>query len=82
MGTDRLILKGALQEKKMARMQMAARAQGLISGLKAMIQPASIVPLKDLKTGEALELLKELDALRGEYVTLTCDIEEIERDLA
>ena len=79
--SERLMLKGALADKKQARMQMAARAAGLITGIKVIIQPAAIIPLKDLKTGDARALIRELDDLRGDYLKLTAEIEELEREL-
>jgi hypothetical protein len=79
--SERLILKGALQDKKMERMRLAARAQGLITAVKQIVQPASVIPLKDLKTDEALELISELHRLREVYVPLCAQIEEIEREL-
>lgn len=78
---QRLVLRGALQEKKMERMRLAARAQGLIVGIKQIIQPASVVPLKDLQTAEALELISELHKLRRKYLPICRDIEEIEKEL-
>ena len=80
--SERLILKGALQEKKLERMRLATRAEGIIRGIKAIIQPASVMPLKDLKTGEALSMMEELDELRTSYLKVTRDVEEIERELA
>ena len=79
--SERLILKGALQDKKMERMRLAARAQGLITAIKQIVQPASVVPLKDLRTDEALELVADLHGLREQYVPLCAEIEEIEREL-
>lgn len=78
---ERLILKGVLQEKKMERMRLAARAQGLITGIKHIVQPASVIPLRDLRTDEALELISELHRLREQYAALCSHIEEIEREL-
>ncbi|MFZ2448112.1 MAG: hypothetical protein WAW37_17275 [Syntrophobacteraceae bacterium] len=79
--SERLILKGALQDKKLERMRLAARAQGLITAIKQIVQPASVVPLKDLRTDEAFELIAELHRLRGLYLPLCAEIEEIEREL-
>jgi hypothetical protein len=79
--SERLILKGALQEKKLVRMRLAAKAEGLIVGIKNLIQHASIVPLRELETGHALELIRELDNLRTQYLALCDDIGKIEREL-
>jgi hypothetical protein len=79
--SERLILKGALQDKKMERMRMAAHAQGLITAIKQIVQPASVIPLKDLRTDEALELVSELHRLREAYLPLCAQIREIEREL-
>lgn len=79
--SERLLLKGALHEKRMERMTLATRAQGLISAMKVIVQPASVVPLKDLKTAEILELAGELDRIRSEYLRVSADVSEIEREL-
>lgn len=81
MMSDRLILKGALHEKKRDRMTLATRAQGVITGLKYIIQPASVMPLKDLKTDLALELVTELHRIRHEYLKVSADVDELEREL-
>ena len=62
-------------------MRLAARAQGMITAIKQIIQPASVIPLKELKTAEALELVSELHKLRELYLPLCCQIEEIEREI-
>lgn len=80
--SERLILRGALQEKKMERMRLAAQAQGLISAIKQLIQPASIIPLRALRTDEALELVSELHGVRERHARLCAEIEEIERELS
>ncbi|NSW85223.1 MAG: hypothetical protein HPY84_02775 [Syntrophobacteraceae bacterium] len=79
--SERLMLKGALHEKKRECMTLAIRAQGVITGLKHIIQPASIVPLKDLKTDQALELMKELHELKQEYLQVSRDVDELEQEL-
>jgi len=79
--SERLILKGALEEKKMARVKLATQAEGLIRGLKVIIQHASVVPLKDLRTGEARELMVELDEVRSAYLKTCAEIEDIQREL-
>ena len=79
--TERLILMGALQEKKREKMRMAVRAQGLITAIKQIIQPASVIPLKELQTPEALELMTELQQIREQYLPLCAEIEQIEREL-
>lgn len=80
--SERLILKGALSEKKTRRMQMAAKAAGLITGIKHIIQPAAVIPLKDLKTEEALSLMEELHELVQEYLQVSREVEELERELS
>ncbi len=80
--SERLMLRGALQEKKLERMRLAARAQGLISAIKQIVQPASVIPLRELRTDEALELISELHRLREAYMPLCAEIGEIERELA
>jgi hypothetical protein len=79
--SERLMLEGALQEKKMQSINLATRAEGLIRALKISIQPASITPLKDLRTDEIRELAIELDSLRIEYVNLTQQMTDISREL-
>ena len=79
--SERLILMGALQEKKREKMHMAVRAQGLITAIKQIIQPASVIPLRELQTPEALELMTELHQIRERYLPLCDAIAEIEREL-
>lgn len=79
--SERLILRGALQEKKMERMRLAARAQGIITAIKQIIQPASVIPLRELKTSGALEMVSELHRLRELYLPLCVEIDELEREL-
>lgn len=79
--SERLILQGALSEKKMERMRLASIAQGLIGSIKTIIQPAYITPLAEIRAEEALELIKELVNVKRHYDSLTEEIERIEREL-
>ena len=79
--SERLMLEGALQEKKMQGISLATRAEGLIRALKIAIQPASVTPLKELRTDEIRELAIELDTLKTEYVGLTQQMADISREL-
>lgn len=79
--SERLILEGALQEKKMQRMKLATRAEGLIRALKIAIQPGSITPLKDLRTDEIREFAVDLDGVRRAYLKLSEEMTEIEQEL-
>lgn len=79
--SERLMLKGALVEKKLAKMNMAAKAEGLIRAIKMIMQPASVTPLREVRTDEARQLIADLDDLRKEYLRLVAEIEEIEREL-
>jgi hypothetical protein len=79
--SQRLILRGALEEKKMARIKLAARAAGIIRALKIIVQPAAVTPLEELKSAEAAELAAELDGVRGQYLKLCSEIVEIEQEL-
>lgn len=79
--SERLMLKGALEEKKLRRMKLATRAEALIRAIKIIIQPASVTPLRDLRTGEALELITELHTLCGDYARLSGQIDDIRREL-
>ena len=79
--SERLMLKGALQEKKMQRMGLATKADGLIRAVRNIIQPAVIVPIIDIKTGQAKELITELDDIRQQIVILDAQIAEIMREL-
>jgi len=78
---ERLILQGALQEKKMERMKLAIRAEALISGLRTKVLPASVTPLAELQTAQIRELAIELDGIRVEYMQLTREIDSIRKEL-
>lgn len=79
--SDRLILQGSMQEKKMERMKLATKAEGLIRAVKSLIQAASVTPLAELQTGEALEVMKELHQTKKKYDFVTGQIAEIKREL-
>jgi uncharacterized protein (DUF2249 family) len=79
--SERLILQGALQEKKMERMKLAVKAEGLIRAMKTIIQFSSVTPLGELKTGEALEIIKDLHKTKSRYDALTGEMNEIKREL-
>jgi len=79
--SERLILEGALQEKKMKSMELATRAEGLIRAMKDALMPASVMPLKDLRTGEVRLQAAELDDVRTEYLQLSKDMAEIKKEL-
>ena len=79
--SERLMLKGALEEKKQAKLKLATRSAGIIRALKQIIQPAVITPLKELRTDEAKELIEELHELRTQYLQVSGEMEEIEKEL-
>lgn len=79
--SERLILEGALHEKKMAHMKLATHAEGLIRALRVALIPASAVPLKDIRTAEIRLQAAELDDVHTEYLQLSRDIAEIEKEL-
>ena len=79
--SERLIMEGALAEKKRRQIAVATKADGLIRAIKTIIQPGAIRPFAELKTGEARQLIIELDNLHTEYVTLLAEISEIKQEL-
>ena len=79
--SERLMMEGSLQRKKMHSMELATRAAGLIRSLKIIIQPAAITPLADLRTGEALALMQDLHEVRIEYFQVISEMEEIRKEL-
>jgi hypothetical protein len=79
--SDRLIKEGALGLKKKERIRLAVKAEGLIGAIKTHIQHASVVPLRELETGIALELMKDLHETRTAYLKVCEDIAGIEKDL-
>ena len=78
---NRLVLKGARTEKKQEQMRLAARCQALIKALNDILQPAYITQLKDIETGHACELMRDLGEERARYLVLVEEIEQIDRDL-
>lgn len=76
-----LILKGALQEVKQNAMRLATRAEGLISAIRQLAQHASVIPLRELKTEELLEMAAQLDKTVKEYRGERARIDAIRRDL-
>ncbi|WAC06592.1 MAG: hypothetical protein OS130_10035 [Thermodesulfobacteriota bacterium] len=79
--SERLILQGALAEKKRKQIAIVTKADGIIRAIKIIIQPGAIRPFAELKTGEARQLIIELDDLHTEYVQLLDQIADIKREL-
>ena len=79
--SERLILEGALTEKKRRQIAIATKADGIIRALKMIVQPGAVRPFAELKTGEARQLIVELDELHTEYVALLGEIKEIKQEL-
>ncbi len=78
---DRLMMKGALEEKKQDRLRLATRAEALIRGLRTAIMPASVMPLDDLRTAEVAEMARELNEVKQQYSRLMREIDDIKREL-
>jgi len=79
--SERLMLQGLLGEKKRKQLEIATKANGLIRAIKMIVQPATVTPFAAVKTGEARQLIIELDDLHTEYVTLLAEIAEIKQEL-
>lgn len=79
--SERLIMEGALAEKKRRQIAIVTKADGLIRAIKMIIQPGAVRPFAELKTGEARQLIIELDDLHTEYVNLLDQIAEIKQEL-
>ena len=79
--SDRLVLRGALAEKKEKRFRLAAKAAGIISALRRMVLPAAVTPLADLPTAEIMALAVDLDSVRDAYMELSAEMADIEREL-
>jgi len=75
------MLEGALHSKKMQSMKLATRAEGIIRAVKQILQPASIIKLKDVRTGEAVELIGDLHEVRRQYLDLCREIEDIKKEM-
>ena len=80
--SERLILKGALAEKRQRRLEIEAEIGGLTHSLKGLILPAAVLPTRDLSAGQIKAQAVRLEELHTEYLKLLADIEAIERDLA
>jgi len=79
--SNRLTMMGALEEKKQARLKLATKAGALIKSLDAMILPASVTPLEELKTAEILEFAQELHDVKTRYAKIMSEIKELKKEL-
>jgi len=75
------MLQGALSEKKRRQIAIATKADGIIRAIKMIVEPGAIRPFSELKTGEARQLIIELDDLHVEYIQLLDQIAEIRQEL-
>lgn len=80
--SERLILKGALAEKRSRRLNLAAKAEGLIGAVKDRLSMAKIQPLKDLKMPEIMALTQDLAGTHAEFLQVNVEIEDLERELS
>ncbi|MGD9504553.1 MAG: hypothetical protein AB7W37_06560 [Syntrophobacteraceae bacterium] len=79
--SDVLILKGALQEARQASMRHATQAEGLISSIRNLAQHAAVIPLRELRTKELLEMARQLDDTVDRYRRERERVAAIRRDL-
>ncbi|MCE5336960.1 MAG: hypothetical protein LLG06_20465 [Desulfobacteraceae bacterium] len=77
----RLILKGALAEKKLKYSELSTQIDPLIREINALMMPASVIPLVELQATRALRKMTEIYRLRKRCLELKSDIDEIEKEL-
>lgn len=80
--SGRLMLKGALQEKRQRDYEVVTEARGLAGSIRDILGEAVFRPLADVKVPEAEAMMDRLGALYAEHKSLLAEIAEIERELA
>lgn len=75
---NRNTIRVALEEKKQQRLNMEADAGSFIKALEDLVEPLSITPLKDLKTDLIFAAARRLHDLRGDYVRLLAEIDDLQ----
>lgn len=79
---ERLRLKGALEEKKLKSQELAARAAGVIRGLRDLAVPAVITPLQAIHTEEIRELASLLHEIKTQYLEILFEMDMIKGELS
>lgn len=65
----------------MERMRLSTSADAKIRALRATIMPGTVMPLKDLPTGEIADIAAELHATRTRYLDVCADIDSLQREI-
>jgi len=79
--SERLKLRGALEEKRLKAQDLAVRAAGIIRAMRDLTLPAAVTPLAEIDSAQILQLAAMLHEIRTNYISLASDIEELKREL-
>lgn len=80
--TEKLILKGRLQEFKMEKMKLAGSVEANVRAAKSLLAASSVTPLAELDLVGANQQLTEAAAQQAEYLKVCGQIRTIEEELA
>jgi hypothetical protein len=76
-----LELKGALQDRKQKKMELAINADSKMKAIKHLLATSSIRQISEIDIEGVASIANELLRLKWEYLTLLDDIRKIEREL-
>ena len=79
--SERLKLRGALEEKRLKAQDLAVRAAAIIRAMRDLTLPAAVTPLAEIDSAQILQLAAMLHEIRTNYISLVSDIEELKREL-
>ena len=79
--SERLKLRGALEEKRLKAQDLAVRAAGIIRAMRGLTLPAAVTPLAEIDSAQILQLAAMLHEIRTKYMSLASDIEALKREL-
>ena len=79
--SDRLVLKGKLQELITAKLELATAANANIKAAKSLLTLSDITPIDEIDIEAALVHIREARAQQKEYLYLLNAIKKIEAEL-
>lgn len=80
--TEKMILKGRLEEMKQQKMQLAGAIDAKVRAAKTALATSAVTPIEQLDLAGADQLLGEAAGQQIEYREICEKIREIERELA
>lgn len=79
---EQMILRGRLEELRMEKMDLAARAEANIRAAKGLLAAASVTPLAEIDLAGAAVHITEAADLQKRYVEVCGKMAAIEKELS